>query len=145
VLQRLERADLPTELLAHLRVLDRQLDGLPGAAEAVGRDADAGDVEETREDGPALALAPDERRLGNERVLQVELAHATGQIEPVLRLHAGALRAALDQEERHAGLRRAGLRAGRDEEDVGAGRVLHEELRAGEEPSVLRALGGRLD
>src|SRR5262245_50551966 len=48
VLDGLERADLAPELLAHLRVLHRHLDGALRTAQAVGRDADRGEVEEPR-------------------------------------------------------------------------------------------------
>src|SRR5438445_2727806 len=40
VLERLERAELPAELLACLRILDRHRERSLGAAEAVGGDAD---------------------------------------------------------------------------------------------------------
>ena len=115
------------------------------AAEAVGRDADAGEIEEPREDRPALALDADERRLRDGDVLQHELADAPREVEVPLRLHAHALGAALHQEERDAGgtacrpscARRRGTRR--------RPRVLHEELRARQHVPVARLARRRLD
>src|SRR5205814_1498632 len=58
VLEGLERADGPAELLAHLRVLDRHLERALGAAEAVGRDQQRTEIDETGEQRGAVALAP---------------------------------------------------------------------------------------
>src|SRR5262245_14024068 len=81
VLDGLERADLAPELLAHLRVLHRHLDGALRTAQAVGRDADRGEVEEPRQERPPLSLDADQRGLRHCDVLQHQLAEAPGEVD----------------------------------------------------------------
>ena len=136
MLERLEGADLAAELLAHPRVLDRHLEGALRAAEAVGRDADRGEVEKARQHRPSLARVAEKRAIRQRDVLQHHLAEAAAEIDVTVRLHADAPHAPIDEEEGHALGTGAGLRACRHQEDVRRLGFRDEELRAGQHPAV---------
>src|SRR5438552_8986024 len=102
VLERLERADLPAELLARLRILDRHRERPLGATEAVGGDADRTEVEQALEEPPALAFAAEQRRRRQRDVAQGELADAAREVDGLLGADAHAGRLARDEEERYA-------------------------------------------
>ena len=99
VLDRLERADLPPELLAHLGVLDRHLECARRPAEAVRGDADGAEIEEAGEEPSAVALPAEERVAPDHDVAQLDLAHPAREVDRLRGPEPYAARRRLDQEE----------------------------------------------
>src|SRR5688572_2668756 len=132
MLDRLKGADLPPELLADPRVLERHLERPCRAPEAVGRDAETGEIGEPLEKRPGGALAPEDRVPCDVCAPQRHGAEAARHVEACVRRDAHAGLAALDGAERDAAAAVRRARAGDDEEEVGGGRVEHHRHRPAE-------------
>jgi hypothetical protein len=127
VRERLERAERLVELLARLRVLDRDLERAVGAADRLRREQDDPLVQRCVPGVPARAGRTDPRRRGHAYLLEVHAVLAVGAERELLG-ERDARRVRIDQEEIDPV-----LRAGEHDHPVGRARELHVALGAGED------------